>query len=146
MFLVIKFLNTGAPTRTVPPPHRNIFTFIMYSVIMENISNVIKDKCIQILESERRYKNSELAYLRYMMRQMTQEDLAVDLNGLTMKELKCALAAGVPGKCMHLANNLLNQYKDKMEAYLDADGNRAHLRLDALDDEGLEKKDENPGV
>jgi len=114
--------------------------------IMAELANIIKDKCTQILESERRYKNSELAYLRYMMRQMTQEDLAVDLNGLTMKELKCALAAGVPGKCMHLANNLLNQYKEKMEAYLDASGNRAHLALEALDDEGLEKEDKNPGV
>ncbi|GAG05616.1 unnamed protein product, partial [marine sediment metagenome] len=50
------------------------------------------------------------------------------------------------GKCMHLANNLLNQYKEKMTAFIEADGNKAHMRLEALDDEGLEKEGEKPGV
>jgi len=144
--MFISFLRTGAPTQTVCTPHRNIFSPPVVYNLMAELSNITKDKCIQILASDTRYKKSELAYLRYMMKEMTQEDLAVDLNGLTMKELKCALAAGVPGKCMHLANHLLAQYKDKMEAYLEADGTKAHMRLEALDDEGLQKEEKNPGV
>ena len=138
--MFISFLRTGKPTVTIPTPHRNLFRHAVVYSHMAELANPIKDKCTQILESDRRYKKSELAYLRYMMKEITQEDLAEALNNLTMKELKCALAAGVPGKCMHLANNLLEQYKEKLEAYLDASGNRAHMRLEALDDEGREKE------
>ena len=105
---------------------------------MENNTNPIKIKCQEIIGGKRQYVKSELAYLRYMMGDIEQKELEECLNTLNMNELKQALAAGVPGKCQHIAVGLLAQYKEKMEAYLMADGNRAHMRLEALDDEGLE--------
>jgi len=107
----------------------------MYYVIMENITNPVKLKCAEILSSKKLYVKSELKYLLYMMKDISQEDLAKDLNTLTLKELKIAIAAGVPGKCQLLSLTLLANYKEKYEAILEADGNKATMSLESLDDE-----------
>ena len=88
-----------------------------------------------MLIEKKMYVKTDLGYLRYMMREMPEKELAEALNSLTMKELKIAIAAGVPGKCQHLALGLLSNYKEKMEAYLEADGNKAHMGLESLDGE-----------
>jgi len=102
---------------------------------MENITNPIKNKCAEILKSKKVYIRSELKYLLYMMRDISQEDLAEALNSMTLRELKLAIAAGVPGDCHRLAMKLLADYKEKLEAYLEADGNKATMSLKALNDE-----------
>ena len=107
----------------------------MYYSSMEKESNPIKNKCIDILKSKKVYVKSEAKYLLYMMRDITQEDLAEALNSLTMRELKLAIYAGVPGDCHRLAMQLLADYKKKLEAYLEADGNKAHMSLESLDGE-----------
>ena len=128
-------MRTGRPTIPVPADDRNIFRHIVYCSIMENRTNKIKDKCVEMLAEKKMYIKGDLAYLRYLMKEAPQEKLAKDLNTLTMKELKIAIAAGVWGRCQRLALNLLANYKDKMEAYLDADGNKATLTVESLDDE-----------
>jgi len=88
-----------------------------------------------MITEKKMYVKTDLACLRYMMRETPQETLAELLNQLTMKELKMAIAAGVPGRCQHIATGLLVNYKEKMEAYLEADGNKATMSLESLDDE-----------
>jgi len=102
---------------------------------MEKETNLIKEKCKEIILSKKVYVKSDLAYLRYMMRDIKQEELEIHLNSLTMRELKVAIAAGVPGRCQRLALNLLANYKENMEAFLEADGNKAVLSVESLDDE-----------
>jgi len=107
----------------------------MYYVIMENITNPVKEKCTEMLTEKKMYIKGDLAYLRYVMGETPQEKLAEYLNTLTLKELKIAIAAGVPGKCQLLSLTLLANYKEKYEAILEADGNKAHMSLESLDGE-----------
>ena len=139
-------MRTGRPTTLARSDVRNLFRPGVVYVIMENITNPVKEKCISILEAKHVYVKSELGYLRFMMGDITQEELANCLNSLTMKELKVAIAAGVPGKCQRLSLNLLADYKEKYEAILEEDGTKAHMSLEAVDGEGLKKEDKNPGV
>ena len=113
--------------------NRNIFRHIVYFGIMENATNRIKEKCAEMLIEKKMYVKTDLGYLRYMMREMPEKDLVKALNSLTMKELKIAIAAGIWGRCQRLGLNLLANYKEKMEAYLDADGNKATLTVEDID-------------
>jgi hypothetical protein len=92
--------------------------------------NPIKRQCQKILTTERAYVSAELAYLRYIMRDLAQEKLEECLKTLTYKELKKAIAAGVPGHCQHIAQELLRDFKKDLDAYLDKTGATASLETE----------------
>ena len=70
-----------------------------------------------------------------MMKDMDQEHLCRDLHSLTLLELKKALAAGVPGHAMHIANALLREKKAAMEVWIEEDGKKANLTVEMNSDE-----------
>jgi hypothetical protein len=97
----------------------------MYTNVMSENTNPIKNKCQDIIRTKPEYRKMEIAYLRYMMRDIDQETLIKDLETLNIRELRFAIGAGVPGHAMHKANEILQQKKARMEAFIESDGNQA---------------------
>ncbi|MCK5504552.1 MAG: hypothetical protein KAJ10_05290 [Thermodesulfovibrionia bacterium] len=59
-------------------------------------------------------------YLGNQMKMLDQEVLEDHLRTLNFNELKIALRGGVPGHCNFIANQLLNEFKEKIDAYVHA--------------------------
>ena len=110
--------------------YRKVFRLSMNTYIMVEYSNPIKEKCVQILTTKPVYRKAEIAYLRYMMRDLDQITLMKDLETLNIRELRMAIGAGVPGHAMHKANELLRDKKIKMEEFIEQDNGTISVEYD----------------
>jgi len=85
---------------------------------MDEGLNPLKSRCARILTTEHKYRQGEIIYLTDMMKQLDQEILEEYLKTLNYHELKIAHQAGVPGHCNFIANELLYDFKEKIDAYI----------------------------
>ena len=75
-----------------------------------------------------------------MMRYMNQEQLMKELEGLNLKELKQAIAAGVPGHAMYYAHELSRRKRAELNAFLEQQGRVATVETEV---EAPEEEDSN---
>ena len=58
------------------------------------------------MSTDKGYKMAERRYLSDQMKQMSYEELCLNLGGLSLEELKVAFSAGIPGDAHLYARNL----------------------------------------
>jgi len=82
-------------------------------------NNPIKKKVREILKDPPQYRRPGMDYLRYLMKNMDQEELIGYLRDLNLEELRMAVGCGVPGTAMLVAHALLRKRKKELAAIIE---------------------------
>jgi hypothetical protein len=76
----------------------------------------VKRMCERALSEKWEYKRKTLEYIRSLMLSMKQEDLIIELDTLSYKELRMSVGVGVPGDAQQFARDKLKAMKEKLLA------------------------------
>ena len=87
----------------------------------------VKRMCERALKEEWRFKQETLKYIRSLMLSMKQEDLIIELDTLSYKELRMAVGVGVPGDAQQFARDKLKEMKHKARESIEASTNFTYL-------------------
>lgn len=77
----------------------------------------LKDELNKIANLKREYRQNELKYLGYKLREMNQENLIKEIGNLNFVELRLLFGAGIPGEAYTVALLKYQAFKKTMNEY-----------------------------
>lgn len=107
---------------------------------MDYLVKDMKEISRRMMTEKGDYYRDTSKYLKSIMKSANQEALIAALPKLDYHELKYCIAAGVPGKAMHAANEIFQIRKDELEKLVTEQVGKIEVEYE---DKTVEEKDKD---